>query len=125
VQALAELKSGQKRTHWMWFIFPQIRGLGQSPVSQLYAIQGLEEAQQYMTHPVLGARLRECAQALLDIEDRTAQDIFSYPDDLKLRSSMTLFESVAGPTSIFGKVLDKFFAGERDRWTLKILEEDL
>lgn len=121
-QALAELKNGQKRTHWMWFIYPQIRGLGQSPTSQQYAIQSQEEARQYLDHPVLGARLRECAQAILSIEKRTASEIFGFPDDLKLRSCMTLFASLKEPGSIFERVLEKYFHGERDARTLAILQ---
>ncbi len=123
-QALAELKNGQKRTHWMWFIYPQIRGLGQSPTSQQYAIQSQEEARQYLDHPVLGARLRECAQAILSVEGRTASEIFGFPDDLKLRSCMTLFASVAEPGSIFERVLEKYFHGERDARTLAILQNN-
>lgn len=123
-QALVELKSGQKRTHWMWFVFPQIKGLGQSPTSLYYAIESLEEARQYLDHPVMGLRLRECAQAILSIEDRTASEIFGFPDDLKLRSSMTLFACVAEPGAIFERVLDKYFRGERDARTLAILQNE-
>lgn len=120
--ALAELKSGQKRTHWMWFIFPQVTGLGFSPTSQYYAIHSLEEAQQYLAHPILGARLRECAEALLAVEGHSASQIFGYPDDLKLKSSMTLFARVDDdPNSVFSRVLDKYYHGEQDSKTLNIL----
>lgn len=120
---LAELKSGQKRTHWMWFIFPQVAGLGFSPTSQYYAIHSLEEARQYLAHPLLGARLRECAEAVLAAEGRSASQIFGYPDDLKLKSSMTLFARAADdPHSVFVRVLDKYFHGKQDTKTLDILK---
>ena len=121
--ALAELHSGQKRTHWIWFIFPQIEGLGHSSTSMHYAIKGLAEARAYLNHPVLGPRLIECAEAVLAVEGRTASDIFPYPDDLKLRSSMTLFDSVAEPGSVFGRVLDKYFQRKRDERTLQLLKQ--
>ncbi|MBN2004362.1 MAG: DUF1810 domain-containing protein [Anaerolineae bacterium] len=119
---LAELKDGRKRTHWMWYIFPQVDGLGFSSTSQYYAIKSLEEARQYLAHPVLGARLRECAEALLAVAGRSASDIFGYPDDLKLRSSMTLFARAAGELdSVFARVLDKYFHGEQDGRTMGLL----
>lgn len=120
-QVLAELKRGQKRTHWMWFIFPQITGLGFSSTSRHYAIKNLAEARHYLNHPVLGPRLLECTNTVLAIEGRTASDIFGYPDDLKLKSSMTLFECAADPGSVFARVLDKYFQGERDNKTLNLL----
>ena len=120
---LVELRSGEKRTHWMWFIFPQIEGLGHSATAEYYAIKTVEEARQYLKHPVLGARLTECAEAVLAIEGRSASEIFGYPDDLKLRSSMTLFAYVAGPHSAFVRVLDKYFAGEQDLRTLQLLSD--
>jgi uncharacterized protein (DUF1810 family) len=120
---LAELKSGQKRSHWMWYIFPQIHGLGHSSTSKYYAIKSIEEARQYYTHPVLGRRLLECADAVLGIKERSISEIFGYPDDLKLKSSMTLFASVADPNSTFVRVLDRYFHGERDVMTLRLLEE--
>jgi uncharacterized protein (DUF1810 family) len=120
---LAELKSGQKRSHWMWYIFPQIHGLGHSSTSKYYALKSIEEARQYYTHPVLGRRLLECAQAVLGIQGRSISEIFGYPDDLKLKSSMTLFASVADPYSVFVSVLDRYFNGERDVSTLRLLEE--
>jgi uncharacterized protein (DUF1810 family) len=119
--ALAELRNGRKRTHWMWFVFPQIDGLGHSSTAKYYAIKSAEEARQYLNHPILGRRLLECAEAVLAIEERSASDIFGYPDELKLKSSMTLFASVADPHSVFARVLDKYFHGERDERTLKLL----
>jgi uncharacterized protein (DUF1810 family) len=120
---LAELQNGQKRTHWMWFIFPQIDGLGHSPTAQHYAIKSIEEARQYLHHPVLGARLVECAEAVVAVEGRSVSAIFGYPDDLKLKSSMTLFASVAeNPQSVFNPVLEKYFDGEPDERTLQLLE---
>jgi len=106
----------------MWFIFPQFAGLGRSPTSQYYAIGSLEEARSYLAHPVLGARLRECAEAALAVEGRTAEQIFGYPDDLKLRSSMTLFIRVAEPGSVFDRVLDRYFGGAPDGRTLELLK---
>ncbi len=119
--ALAELRSGRKRSHWMWFIFPQIEGLGHSEMARFYAIQNLEEARQYLRHPVLGKRLLECAETLLSLDDRSASDIFGFPDDMKLRSSMTLFARAAGPDSVFVRVLERYFNGEEDQTTLDIL----
>jgi uncharacterized protein (DUF1810 family) len=118
--ALAELRGGRKRTHWMWFVFPQFHGLGASATSRRYAIRSLEEARAYLDHLVLGARLRECADALLAISGLSASDIFDYPDDLKLRSSMTLFELASPPASIFGKVLKEYFGGVRDEATIRL-----
>jgi uncharacterized protein (DUF1810 family) len=120
-RVLEELKNGRKRSHWMWYIFPQVDGLGYSATSKHYAIKSTEEARAYLNHPVLGSRLLECAEAVLAIKGRSASDIFGYPDDLKLQSSMTLFASVAGPDSIFVRVLDKYFLGERDMRTLQLL----
>ena len=120
---LAELRSGQKRTHWMWFIFPQIDGLAHSAASKYYAIKSIEEARQYLNHPVLGTRLLECAETVLAIEGRSISEIFGYPDDLKLKSSMTLFACVADPRSVFVRILDKYFHGERDFKTLDLLEK--
>ena len=120
-RALSELRDGRKRTHWMWYIFPQIAGLGLSATSQRYALAGLEEARIYLQHPVLGARLRECAAAVLAVEGRTASDIFGFPDDKKLQSSMTLFAQADGPDSVFAQVLTKYFGAEPDRETLQRL----
>lgn len=121
-RAVSELKDGRKRSHWMWFIFPQIDGLGHSATTKRYAIKGMEEAREYLEHPILGARLLECAETLLGIEGRSASEIFGSPDDVKLRSSMTLFAAISGPDSVFGLVLDKFYSGQRDPKTQKILE---
>jgi uncharacterized protein (DUF1810 family) len=121
--ALAELRGGRKRTHWIWFIFPQIDGLAYSTTSKHYAIKSIEEARQYLNHPLLGARLLECAETVLAVEGRSVSEIFGYPDDLKLKSSMTLFSYVAGPRSVFVRVLEKYFRGEQDVRTLDILEK--
>ena len=118
---LAELSEGKKRTHWMWFIFPQIEGLGYSPTSQRYAIKNKAEARQYLAHPILGKRLLECAETILGIQGRSASQIFGSPDDLKLRSSMTLFASITAPESVFARVLDRYFQGRPDVKTLDIL----
>jgi uncharacterized protein (DUF1810 family) len=120
-RALAELRDGLKRSHWMWFIFPQIEGLGHSPTTRLYSIKSLEEASQYLAHPVLGSRLKTCAEAVLAVQGRSASDIFGHPDDWKLQSSMTLFELVSGPKSVFARVLDKYCQGRRDSRTLQIV----
>ncbi len=120
--ALAELRNGSKQSHWMWFIFPQIAGLGHSPTSQYYSIKSADEARQYLHHPILGVRLLECARTLLDLKGKSASEIFGFPDDLKLRSSMTLFASVADSEPAFEDVLDQYFDGERDQRTLDLLE---
>jgi uncharacterized protein (DUF1810 family) len=120
-RALAELRSGLKRSHWMWYIFPQIEGLGHSPTTRIYSIKSLEEARQYLGHPVLGVRLVECTEAVLAVQGQSASDIFGHPDDWKLQSSMTLFELVAGPESVFEHVLDKYYDGKRDSRTLQIV----
>ena len=113
-----ELKAGRKQSHWMWFIFPQIAGLGQSPMSIRFAIASLDEAKAYLAHPVLGARLRECARLTLDVEDRTARDIFGPVDEMKFRSSMTLFAEAAPDEDVFRRCIDKYFAGSPDPATL-------
>jgi uncharacterized protein (DUF1810 family) len=120
---LAELRNGRKRTHWMWYIFPQLDGLGHSATAKHYAINSLEEARQYLNHPVLGQRLMECAEAVFAVEGRSASEIFGYPDNLKLKSSMTLFAYIAAPGSVFSRVLDKYFNGEQDALTLQILDK--
>ncbi|MBN1922318.1 MAG: DUF1810 domain-containing protein [Anaerolineae bacterium] len=120
-RALAELHSGQKRSHWMWFIFPQVEGLGQSPTSQYYAIKSTVEAREYLAHPILGVRLRECAEAVLALEGCSASEVFGFPDDLKFRSCMTLFAEIAGADSVFTRVLKKVFDDQRDRQTLEFL----
>ncbi len=122
--ALAELRSGQKHTHWMWYIFPQIAGLGFSATSQHFAIQNLKEAQSYIAHPVLGPRLRECAETVLYIEGRNVSQIFGSPDDIKFKSSMTLFAYAAGDNALFIRLLKKYFNGEQDAETMHKLEQD-
>jgi uncharacterized protein (DUF1810 family) len=120
-QVRAELKAGRKATHWMWFVFPQISGLGHSQWAQLYAIASLDEAKAYLAHQVLGHRLVECTGLVNAIEGRTAHDIFGGPDDLKFHSSMTLF-SLAGPDEpAFGTALEKYFEGSMDQRTLELL----
>lgn len=121
-RALAEIRAGQKRSHWMWYIFPQFAGLGLSPIAQHYAIRSSDEARAYLAHPLLGRRLRECAEAALAVEGKTAREIFGHPDDLKLRSSATLFSAVAGTESVFERLLDHFFDGRPDERTLRLLE---
>jgi uncharacterized protein (DUF1810 family) len=113
--ALAEIRAGRKRRHWMWFVFPQFAGLGSSSTAQRYAIASLDEARAYLAHPVLGPRLRECVAALLAVEGRSAGDIFGYPDDLKLRSSMTLFARAADDPAAFEAVLDRYYDGPDER----------
>ena len=123
-QALAEIRSGKKRTHWMWYIFPQIDGLAFSSTSKYYSIKSVEEARAYLDHPILGPRLLECAEAVLRVEGRTATDIFGSPDDLKLRSCATLFACVSPPGSVFDRLLAKYYRGERDGQTLRLLGID-
>ena len=118
--ALAEMKAGRKRSHWMWYIFPQIKGLGFSSTAQYYAIQNQREAEEYLAHPVLGKRLIEISKVLLEIESSDARKVMGYPDDMKLKSSMTLFYLVSGK-DIFKKVLDKFFDGKLDKKTKELL----
>ena len=122
--ALAELQARHKRTHWMWFVFPQIQGLGHSKIACHYAIADADEARAYLAHPILGTRLRECAKMVLNTDGRSANDIFGFPDDLKLKSSMTLFELVSNDEkSVFGKVIGMFFEGERCELTMRALGE--
>ena len=122
-QALKEIKNGRKRSHWMWYIFPQIAGLGMSSTAQYYAITDLQEAKKYMADNVLGGRLLEISGALLDLEKDDAHEVFGYPDDMKLRSSMTLFSAAAPEQEVFQKVLDKYFGGKQDERTLQLLKE--
>ncbi len=117
IQALSELKAGFKRTHWMWFIFPQIKGLGYSEKSKYYALQSMEEAKEYLSHPVLGSRLRELCQVLLGLEGNNPTTVFGQPDDQKLQSCMTLFALADEEDPLFTKVLDKFFDGKKDPLT--------
>jgi uncharacterized protein (DUF1810 family) len=120
-QALAEIRSGQKRSHWMWFIFPQFDGLGLSWTSRTYSVKSIEEAEAFLAHPVLGPRLLECAEAVIGVADRSAAEIFGSPDDLKLRSSATLFAYVSPEGSVFHRILDRFFDGKPDDQTLRLL----
>ena len=125
-RVLAELGAGQKASHWMWFIFPQVQGLGSSPMARRYALSGLAEAHAYLEHPTLGARLRECTRAVLAVKGRTAHEIFGSPDDLKLRSCLTLFAAAAAPgpgadEHVFGEALGKYYGGEPDPRTLELV----
>lgn len=122
-QALQEIQNGRKRSHWMWYIFPQIQGLGHSPTAQYYAVRDQAEAKAYMAHPVLGSRLLEISKELLRLKSSNAREVLGSPDDMKLKSSMTLFETVSDEP-VFGRVLDKFFAGERDMLTLDFLKKE-
>jgi uncharacterized protein (DUF1810 family) len=115
--ALSELENGQKKSHWMWFIFPQIEGLGYSETSRYYSIKSIDEARQYLNHPILGPRLLKCAETVLAIGGRTASEIFGSPDDMKFKSSMTLFACVTVSDSLFARVIEKYFDGERDKKT--------
>ncbi|MCB1679012.1 MAG: DUF1810 domain-containing protein [Halioglobus sp.] len=120
-QVLRELRRGKKQTHWMWFIFPQIQGLGFSSTAQFYALESQAEAAAYAAHPLLGPRLTLCAEVLLELEHVSALDIFGPVDEQKLRSCMTLFAAVSGGQSVFQSVLDRYFAGQRDQKTLDFL----
>ncbi|SHM49903.1 Uncharacterized protein, DUF1810 family [Pseudomonas asturiensis] len=117
-EVLTELEAGKKRSHWMWFVFPQIRGLGRSDMAQRYAIGSLDEARAYLQHPLLGPRLEQCARLIAPQVERTARQIFGSPDDMKLQSSMTLFKLAAPDRTIFQEVLDTFFDGELDAMTV-------
>ncbi|MEP0872273.1 DUF1810 domain-containing protein [Trichocoleus desertorum AS-A10] len=120
-RALSEVKNGRKRSHWMWYIFPQFDGLGFSATSKRYAIKSVAEAKAYLSHPILGPRLIACAEAALSVEGRTAHEIFGSPDDMKLKSCATLFAYVSPEGSVFEQVLNKFFHGDRDQTTLNLL----
>lgn len=120
-QALSEVRAGRKCSHWMWYIFPQIAGLGMSSTAQYYAIQDLTEAEEYLAHPILGPRLREISGALLTLDTDDAYAVFGWPDELKLRSSMTLFSCAAVDEPVFQQVLDKFYHGAPDENTLRLL----
>ena len=127
-QVRAELRAGRKKTHWMWFVFPQLRGLGHSPTAEFYAIASLEQAQAYLADPVLGPRLRECTQLVNAIEGRAIGEIFGFPDDLKFRSCMTLFARAASGSAssgaeVFRAALDEYFRGEEDPRTLELLRQ--
>lgn len=118
----AELSAGCKRSHWMWFIFPQVDGLGFSATTKRYSIKSLPEARAYLAHPVLGERLIECSRTIQTLEGRTALEIFGRPDDMKLQSSMTLFSEISHPELIFTMVLDKYFDGKQDLRTIELIE---
>ncbi len=120
-RALAEVRGGRKRSHWMWYVFPQIDGLGFSSMSRRYGIKGVAEAEAYLTHPVLGPRLVECCEAAVGVEGRSAAEVFGSPDDMKLRSCATLFAAVSPPGSVFERLLVKFFQGARDEATLRLM----
>jgi uncharacterized protein (DUF1810 family) len=120
-RALAEIRAGRKRSHWMWYIFPQIDGLGSSPTAQHFAIKNIDEARAYLAHPVLGKRLVECAEAAVGVEGRSASEIFGWPDDLKLLSCATLFALVSPSGSVFERLIDKYYGGERDGKTLQLV----
>lgn len=120
-EVCAELRAGKKQSHWMWFIFPQIAGLGHSAMAHMFAISSLDEARAYLEHPVLGARLRECSRLVADIEGRSVEQIFGYPDDLKFRSSMTLFAQATADNAVFKACLQKYFGGQADPATLALL----
>lgn len=121
--ALSEIKNGKKQSHWMWYIFPQIEGLGASETSKFYAIKNISEAGELLNHPVLGSRLIRICNELLNLETNDAHKIFGSPDDLKLHSSMTLFSSLSNADPVFQKVLDKFFEGKKDELTLEVLKK--
>jgi uncharacterized protein (DUF1810 family) len=123
--ALSEIKNGRKRSHWMWYIFPQIYGLGFSETSKFYAIKNLNEADNFLKHPELGKRLIEICNELLHLKTNNAHEIFGSPDDLKLCSSMTLFSSLSDTNPVFQKVLDKFFNGKKDEKTLRLVNEEV
>lgn len=123
-RALRELHGGRKLTHWIWYIFPQVAGLGHSPTAQEYAIHSKQEAIAYLAHPVLGHRLRQCCAALLEHAGKPIAHIMGYPDDLKLRSSMTLFAAVSEADNIFARILAAFYAGNRDANTIAFLSAD-
>jgi len=123
LKALVEIKSGRKVSHWMWFIFPQIKGLGHSEMAQRFAINDLEEATAYLEHPVLGKHLVEISKELLNLQGKTATQIFGTPDDIKLRSSMTLFSQVENTNPVFQEVLAQYFNGDADHYTLQMLQK--
>ena len=120
-RALSEVRAGRKRSHWMWYVFPQYDGLGFSETTRRYAIKSVAEAQAYLAHPVLGPRLTEIAEATLGVDGRSAHEVLGSPDDMKLRSCATLFAHVSPPRSVFHRLLDKYFRGERDDRTLRLI----
>jgi uncharacterized protein (DUF1810 family) len=122
--ALSEIKNGSKQSHWMWFIFPQLKGLGRSENASYFGIDGRKEAVCYLEHPVLGKHLIEISQALMQVDGKTANQIFGAPDDMKLRSCMTLFAALEHTHPVFGQVLEKYFEGKTDNLTLELLETE-
>ncbi len=121
-RALGEIRHGRKQSHWMWYIFPQLAGLGNSETAKYYALHNLDEAHNYLEHPVLGSRLIEISQALLAIEGKTANQILGSPDDMKLHSCMTLFSRVEPANPVFAAVLDRYYGGQPDQRTLALLQ---
>ena len=121
--ALREIRNGRKKSHWMWYVFPQVRGLGHSSMADYYGISGIDEAKAYLADPVLGPRLAEISEALMELEEKDAAKIFGFPDVLKLRSCMTLFALAAPEQPVFGRVLEKYYAGRRDERTLELLKK--
>ena len=119
--AMLELARGRKESHWIWYIFPQIEGLGKSDIAKLYSIKSLEEGRAYLKHPLLGPRLTEACEILLSLKDASMDEVMGFPDDLKLLSSMTLFEAVSEPNSIFTKIIEIYFDDERDEKSLKLI----
>ena len=119
-QALAEIRGGRKKTHWMWFVFPQLAGLGSSPMARKYAIQSLDEAREYLKHPLLGARIRECAEAVVSVSGKSALEIFGSPDDLKLRSCATLFAQVSPEDSVFHRIIRQYYSSKPDEETIRL-----
>lgn len=120
--ALREMRDGRKRSHWIWYIFPQLKGLGRSHRAQVYGIEDIDEARAYLAHPVLGARLQEISEALMQLESSDPSEVMGgYPDDMKLQSCMTLFAAISEDGSVFHRVLDKFFGGQTDAKTLSLL----
>lgn len=125
LKALSEINSGKKTSHWMWYVFPQLKGLGKSDMAQFYGIEDLKEAEDYLDHPVLGKHLIAISEVLLRIEGKTANEIFGSPDDLKLRSCMTLFANAGKSNPVFNAVLEKYFSGVPDTKTLELINQDL
>ena len=121
--ALREIRGGRKTSHWIWYIFPQMKGLGTSGMSDYYGISGIEEAKAYLADPVLGPRLVEISEALMELKEKDAAKIFGFPDVLKVRSCMTLFDAASGEDSVFRSVLDAYYGGEKDERTLRLLDE--
>ena len=123
--AMLELARGRKESHWIWYVFPQIEGLGRSDKAKLYSIKRLEEGRAYLEHPVLGPRLVEACEIILSLKDVSMDEVMGYPDDLKLQSSMTLFETLSDSSSIFTKIIEIYFDNERDKISLEIIQSKL